>query len=396
MSVACGVGPLLHHSIDKSVFGWNNCPYTITTTSQYCPRGKLLRRPTLFQSNSLPCHLHSNSLLRRISAGPIAGEKRPTPSSSKRGNARESSGSSNNRRLASAWSDLFNRRSSSNNDTSSDVAGGRISRGGKGRTAQVQQNGEAELGEGFLAWLAQILPGGPPGWYQGFTESQVSYSAAACRALWVAFCAALALLVKVAAFNPTCVPSASMAPTLLPGDCVFVEIVSSLARVPARRGDIVVFYPPLGVPGYSSPSEMTLQRDGSGVDFGAGGAGAAGAGSRPPQEGARANGVQFVKRVVGIPGDVVQVSVNGIPRAEEARAFAGRLQVVQDGGASEPQPASDSLLLAKYEVAPVPVPPNSLFVLVSSSLSAPIVFHFPSVVPTRSDSIRQLLPLVRL
>jgi signal peptidase I len=55
--------------------------------------------------------------------------------------------------------------------------------------------------------------------------------------------AALLSLLRVGVFNPTCVPSASMQPTLSPGDCVLVEVVSTKLAATAR-GEVVVFRPP--------------------------------------------------------------------------------------------------------------------------------------------------------
>ncbi|MDD3150852.1 MAG: signal peptidase I, partial [Candidatus Gastranaerophilales bacterium] len=43
--------------------------------------------------------------------------------------------------------------------------------------------------------------------------------------------------------EPRWIPSASMRPTLLEGDRVFIEKVTKLYREP-QRGDIIVFYPP--------------------------------------------------------------------------------------------------------------------------------------------------------
>jgi signal peptidase I len=68
------------------------------------------------------------------------------------------------------------------------------------------------------------------------------------RAWWLAAGAlliALAVLVRAYVAEPFAIPSESMAPTLLPGDHVLVEKLSSHFGSP-RRGDLVVFRQPDG------------------------------------------------------------------------------------------------------------------------------------------------------
>ncbi len=100
--------------------------------------------------------------------------------------------------------------------------------------------------------------------------------------------ALLALAVRAFVVEPFRVPSGSMAPTLLPGDHVFVSRLAYAVRLPftrlrllqlgaPRRGDVVVFESP-----------------------------------RDPA-------THLVKRVVGVPGDVVELReqvlyVNGVPQ----------------------------------------------------------------------------------
>ncbi|HET8541439.1 MAG TPA: signal peptidase I [Anaeromyxobacter sp.] len=104
--------------------------------------------------------------------------------------------------------------------------------------------------------------------------------------------AALALAVRAFVVEPYRVPSGSMAPTLLAGDHVFVSRLAYAVRIPftrlrllelgvPRRGDVVVFQSP-----------------------------------RDPA-------VDLVKRVVGVPGDVVELReqvlhVNGVPQPRTA------------------------------------------------------------------------------
>jgi signal peptidase I len=104
----------------------------------------------------------------------------------------------------------------------------------------------------------------------------------------VAVAAAVALLVRGFVLDAFHVPSGSMEPTLVPGDLIFVQKAAYAVRVPfthlrlvetgaPRRGDLVVFEAP-----------------------------------RDP-------GNDYVKRVVGVPGDVVELReqvlyVNGVPQ----------------------------------------------------------------------------------
>lgn len=103
----------------------------------------------------------------------------------------------------------------------------------------------------------------------------------------VALAVLLALLVRAFAFESYRIPSGSMAPTLVPGDHVLVSKAAYGLRIPGlglrlgggapRRGDVVVFESP------------------------------------------RVPGTDTVKRVVGVPGDVIELReqvlhVNGVPQ----------------------------------------------------------------------------------
>jgi len=125
------------------------------------------------------------------------------------------------------------------------------------------------------------------------------------RSTFVALAAALAVRAIVA--EPFRIPSSSMAPTLAVGDHILVAKVAYGVRVPfatrwavrwgePRRGDVVVFSHPLD-PG----------RD-------------------------------YVKRVVGVPGDVVElrdqvVYVNGVPQPREPAGDATWDERTEPGGA---------------------------------------------------------------
>lgn len=120
---------------------------------------------------------------------------------------------------------------------------------------------------------------------------------------------AIALVVRLFIAEPRFIPSNSMEPTLHIGDRLIVEKLSYRLRSP-QRGDVVVFNPPpqLTALGYSS-------------------------------------GQAFIKRVIGQPGQTVQVS-------------QGQVQV--DGRALvEPY----ILAAPNYEMVPVEVPPGYVFVM---------------------------------
>jgi len=159
------------------------------------------------------------------------------------------------------------------------------------------------------------------------------------RELFIIVIAALVLtvVIKVFLFQVFSIPSASMENTLLPGDRILVNrLVYHLRGI--DRGDIVVFSgngswgpPPPPLP--SNPVERTWE------DF-------------TNLIGLSAPGTDYVKRVIGLPGDHVKccdaegrVTVNGVPLNESSYLYPGD------------QPNSDD---TSYSVV---VPPGRLFVL---------------------------------
>ncbi len=78
------------------------------------------------------------------------------------------------------------------------------------------------------------------------------------------------------------IPSGSMKPTLVEGDRIVVERVTHFFKKP-QRGDILVFYPPF-VKINKTPLGILARRTGIGC-----------------------NDVAFIKRVIGLPGDKVEV-----------------------------------------------------------------------------------------
>jgi signal peptidase I len=133
---------------------------------------------------------------------------------------------------------------------------------------------------------------------------------------------ALALALQAYAIKPYRIPSESMASTLRPGDRVLVNRVVYHLRDP-HRGDVLVFQFP------------------------------------------KDRSVVFIKRVVGVPGDVLQVKdgrlyINGKPRSEPYVHHTGgsldpTLAMAPTDGSTMPEPWS----LA----APFTVPPGCYFVM---------------------------------
>ncbi|MEM6596962.1 MAG: signal peptidase I [Cyanobacteria bacterium P01_D01_bin.36] len=125
----------------------------------------------------------------------------------------------------------------------------------------------------------------------------------------VAIALTIAIFVRFFIAEPRFIPSPSMVPTLAVGDRLLVEKVSYQLHPPSR-GDIVVFEPPPQLQEY---------------------------GYRASQA--------FIKRVIGLPGQQVQVN-------------QGKVYV--DG-----QPLAEDYILEapQYEMPPVAVPAGQLFVM---------------------------------
>lgn len=125
----------------------------------------------------------------------------------------------------------------------------------------------------------------------------------------VAIALLIAIVVRLFIAEPRFIPSPSMVPTLAVGDRLLVDKVSYRLHEP-HRGDIVVFEPPPQLQEYGYKASQA-----------------------------------FIKRVIGLPGQIVQVSQG---------------KVIVDG---EPL-AEDYILEApQYEMPPVQVPPGSLFMM---------------------------------
>jgi len=145
-------------------------------------------------------------------------------------------------------------------------------------------------------------------------ESPASITQNRWRSIWenlqiVVIALVLAFIIRTFIAEPRFIPSESMLPTLNLGDRLVIEKVSYHLHPPAKN-DIVVFQPPLA-----------LQEQGYNLDQ------------------------AFIKRIIGLPGDIV--AVNGGT-------------VYRNG-----QPLSESYIFEhpRYTMPPVEVPPGQVFVM---------------------------------
>ncbi len=125
----------------------------------------------------------------------------------------------------------------------------------------------------------------------------------------IAIALIIAAVVRIFIAEPRYIPSPSMVPTLSVGDRLLVDKISYHIHTP-EPGDIVVFEPPPQLQEYGYSASQA-----------------------------------FIKRVIGLPGQTVQVS-------------QGRVLV--DG-----EPLTEPYILEspQYEMPAVQTPPNSLFVM---------------------------------
>ncbi|MEO0518622.1 MAG: signal peptidase I [Cyanobacteria bacterium P01_A01_bin.116] len=125
----------------------------------------------------------------------------------------------------------------------------------------------------------------------------------------VAIALFIATIIRIFIAEPRFIPSPSMVPTLAVGDRLLVEKVSYHLHEP-RQGDIVVFQPPPQLQEYGYKTSQA-----------------------------------FIKRVIGLPGQTIQVSQG---------------QVIVDG-----KPLREDYIqeTPNYEMPPVQVPEGSLFMM---------------------------------
>lgn len=120
----------------------------------------------------------------------------------------------------------------------------------------------------------------------------------------------LALAIQAFLVKPFRIPSESMEPTLVPTQRVLVDRIGARFGKP-KLGDIIVFHPPKGAEdaGATSESRCGNPRQGQGFPQ---------ACDRPTNQKASTN---FIKRVVGLPGDRIairngRVLRNGVPEKD--------------------------------------------------------------------------------
>ncbi|MFB3737729.1 MAG: signal peptidase I [Candidatus Velamenicoccus archaeovorus] len=139
----------------------------------------------------------------------------------------------------------------------------------------------------------------------------------------------VAILIKTFLVQAFYIPSASMEPTLMPGDRVLVnKLAYRLGDI--HRGDVVVFANPQALPTDRNWFEGLVHWLGEGLGV-----------AQPEDE-------DLIKRVIGVPGDTVEirdhtVSVNGTPLSEPYLT-----------------PAAEA---AMQDFGPVTVRPGHLFVM---------------------------------
>jgi signal peptidase I len=113
----------------------------------------------------------------------------------------------------------------------------------------------------------------------------------------------LAILIKTFLFQAFFIPTGSMEPTLMPGDRVLVNKIPYYFGDPAR-GDIIVFENPNGSAGPDrSVVGGFLHWLGQGLGI---------SGQCDPDQPESGCETDYIKRVIGLPGDVVQGKRDGV------------------------------------------------------------------------------------
>ena len=113
----------------------------------------------------------------------------------------------------------------------------------------------------------------------------------------------IALLLKAFLFQAFFIPSSSMEPTLVgPGDRILVDKIPYYFHDP-RRGDIIVFSNPNAPPVHRGVVGGLVHWLGQGLGF---------TSNAEPSCGDKNPDEDFVKRVIGLPGDIVQGKGGGV------------------------------------------------------------------------------------
>lgn len=164
------------------------------------------------------------------------------------------------------------------------------------------------------------------------------------RRYWPWLAALLALVTIIFVFSTDLIPSESMEPTLRPGDQILTMrawVAYPFGRIPSR-GDVVIFH----APDSAKAAEQTPSI-----------AGTAQAATGSPVEhklaALRSRGDLLIKRVVGLPGETVQVQGDGV--YINGRKLATDYETMGSPDDEDPGP------YATYE--PLKLGPGELFVM---------------------------------
>jgi signal peptidase I len=142
----------------------------------------------------------------------------------------------------------------------------------------------------------------------------------------------LVIIIRTFIGEPRWIPSASMRPTLKEGDRVFIEKISNFVSKP-KRGDIVVFYPPFESLNKDAWSTFTRL------------------------SGLFNNDIAFIKRVIGEPGDIINIRTN---------ASSGMAEVYINGKKLDEEYTGESKPISckpDMYCGPMRVPANSYFMM---------------------------------
>jgi signal peptidase I len=123
-----------------------------------------------------------------------------------------------------------------------------------------------------------------------------------------------AFAIQAFAVKPYVIPTPSMLPTLTPGQRVLVDRFSHTIGSNPKLGDITVFHPPVGAETELGGRCGTV---GQGPSYGHGGHGGQSCARPNPTMDADAT---YIKRVVGMPGDRIEIRGGHVVRNGEAAA----------------------------------------------------------------------------
>lgn len=171
------------------------------------------------------------------------------------------------------------------------------------------------------------MPPASKRWRKPFAKRAVKRVALRSYLEILAVTVVAALLVRGFVISPYRVPTSSMAPALLPGDFVLASRLAYGIEIPFSGGVRMGARPP-------SRGDVVVLRD-------------------PRKETSGGTGASFAKRVVGLPGDRVEL--------RQHRLFLNDLEVQPEASASGDTAESATSSTASF--GPVVVPPGTVFVL---------------------------------